>query len=93
VCSWLRTWATAKYSSNLISQCAITLLQASDHDDHGHTATLYHTFNLLHYEWEVQISHIYQDISNHVADHLANRGHSFSIDFHYIEQFNPSLLY
>ncbi|CAN1841121.1 Putative ribonuclease H protein At1g65750, partial [Linum perenne] len=72
-------------------QCAGTLLQTSDYDDHGHVAT-YHAFELLCRDCEVWISHVYRE-SNHVANHLNNKCHSFFTDFHYIEQFDFSLVY
>ncbi|CAN1333599.1 Putative ribonuclease H protein At1g65750 [Linum perenne] len=37
-------------------------------------------------------AHVYRE-SNHVADYLANIGHSCSLGFHSIEQFDPNFCY
>ncbi|CAN1134462.1 Putative ribonuclease H protein At1g65750, partial [Linum perenne] len=45
---------------------------------------------LLQSDWEVHIRHVFRE-SNHVADHVANRGHSCPIGFHCIELSDPVL--
>ncbi|CAN1219837.1 hypothetical protein LINPERPRIM_LOCUS1715 [Linum perenne] len=40
----------------------------------------------------MRISHVFRE-SNHVADHLANRGHSVSFGFHVVEHSDPNLCY
>ncbi|CAN1138504.1 Putative ribonuclease H protein At1g65750, partial [Linum perenne] len=76
----------------LDSQCAVSLLQSRDHEDHAHAAILYHAYELLRRDWKVRISHVFRE-SNHVADHLANRGHYVSFGFHVVELSDPNLCY
>ncbi|CAN1144174.1 Putative ribonuclease H protein At1g65750 [Linum perenne] len=47
---------------------------------------------LLRRNWEVQILHVYRE-SNHVADYLANVGHSCPLGFHSVEQSDPNFCY
>ncbi|CAN1754352.1 Putative ribonuclease H protein At1g65750, partial [Linum perenne] len=70
---WVRGYRRVQLQ--LDSQCAVSLLQSRDHEDHAHAAILYHAYELLRRDWVVHISHVFRE-SNHVADHLANRGHS-----------------
>ncbi|CAN1320474.1 Putative ribonuclease H protein At1g65750 [Linum perenne] len=50
---------------------------------HAHAATISTAIELLRRNWEVQIIHVYKE-SNHVADFLANVGHSFPLGFHLV---------
>ncbi|CAN1182797.1 Putative ribonuclease H protein At1g65750, partial [Linum perenne] len=64
-----------KIQLQLDSQCVVQLLQGDDLEDHAHATTFITARELLRRNWEVQILHIYRE-SNHVADYLANVGHS-----------------
>ncbi|CAN1291597.1 Putative ribonuclease H protein At1g65750, partial [Linum perenne] len=79
-----------KVQLQIDSQCAVLLLQSDDRTDHLHATTIRHARELLRRDWEVRIRHVYRE-SNHVADHLANRGHSCPIGFHCIELSDPVL--
>ncbi|CAN1280519.1 Putative ribonuclease H protein At1g65750, partial [Linum perenne] len=72
------------------SQCAVLLLQSDDHADHIHATTIQRAQELLRRDWEVRITHVFRE-SNHVADHLANRGHSCPVVFHCIKLSDPVL--
>ncbi|CAN1152261.1 hypothetical protein LINPERPRIM_LOCUS28823, partial [Linum perenne] len=43
-------------------------------------------------DWEVRISHVFRE-SNHVADHLTNRGHFVPFSFHVVEHSDPNFCY
>ncbi|CAN1315860.1 Putative ribonuclease H protein At1g65750 [Linum perenne] len=73
-----------KVQLHIDSQCAVLLLQSDDRTDHLHAATIRRARELLHRDWEVHIRQVFRE-SNHVADHLANSGHSCPIGFHCIE--------
>ncbi|CAN1788050.1 Putative ribonuclease H protein At1g65750, partial [Linum perenne] len=81
-----------KVQLQIDSQCAVLLLQSDDRTDHLHATTIRHARELLRRDWEVRIRHVYRE-SNHVADHLANRGHSCPIGFHCIELSDPVLFF
>ncbi|CAN1233376.1 Putative ribonuclease H protein At1g65750, partial [Linum perenne] len=81
-----------KIQLQLDSQCAVQLLQGGDLEDHAHAATIIMARELLRRDWEVQILHVYRE-SNHVADYLANIGHSCPLGFHSLEQFDPNFCY
>ncbi|CAN1836512.1 Putative ribonuclease H protein At1g65750, partial [Linum perenne] len=81
-----------KIQLQLDSQCAVQLLQGDDLEDHAHAATIIMARELLRRNWEVQILHVYRE-SNHVADYLANVGHSCPLGFHSIEQSYPNFCY
>ncbi|CAN1189170.1 Putative ribonuclease H protein At1g65750, partial [Linum perenne] len=81
-----------KIQLQLDSQCAVQLLQGDDLEDRAHAATIIMARELLRRDWEVRILHVYRE-SNHVADYLANIGHSCSLGFHSIEQFDPNFCY
>ncbi|CAN1169061.1 Putative ribonuclease H protein At1g65750 [Linum perenne] len=68
----------------------VLLLKSDDRADQIHATTIQHAQQLLRRDWEVRISHVFRE-SNHVADHLANRGHSCPIGFHCIELSDPVL--
>ncbi|CAN1767765.1 Putative ribonuclease H protein At1g65750 [Linum perenne] len=81
-----------KIQLQLDSQCVVQLLQGDDLEDHAHAATIITARELIRRNWEVQILHVYRD-SNHVADYLANVGHSCPLGFHSIEQSDPNFCY
>ncbi|CAN1279411.1 Putative ribonuclease H protein At1g65750 [Linum perenne] len=81
-----------KIQLQLDSQCAVQLLQGDDLEDHTHAATIIMARELLRRDWEVQILHVYRE-RNHVADYLANMGHSCPLGFHSIEQFDSNFCY
>ncbi|CAN1828142.1 hypothetical protein LINPERHAP1_LOCUS32139 [Linum perenne] len=41
-----------KIQLQLDSQCAVTLLQTRNHENHAHATTLQHTSELLRQDWE-----------------------------------------
>ncbi|CAN1142951.1 Putative ribonuclease H protein At1g65750 [Linum perenne] len=82
----------SKIQLQLDSQFAVQLLQGDDLEDHAHAATIITARELLRRNWEVQILHIYRE-SNHIADYLANVGHSCPLGFHSIEQSDPNFCY
>ncbi|CAN1155894.1 Putative ribonuclease H protein At1g65750 [Linum perenne] len=81
-----------KIQLQLDSQCAVQLLQGDDLEDHAHEATIITARLLLRSKWEVNILHVYSE-SNHVADYLANVGHSCPLGFHSIKQSDPNFCY
>ncbi|CAN1138640.1 Putative ribonuclease H protein At1g65750 [Linum perenne] len=81
-----------KIQLQLDSQCAVQLLQGDDLEDHTHAATIIMARELLRRDWEVHILHVYRE-RNHVADYLANMGHSCPLGFHSIEQFDSNFCY
>ncbi|CAN1188278.1 Putative ribonuclease H protein At1g65750, partial [Linum perenne] len=81
-----------KIQLQLDSQCAVQLLQGDDLEDHAHATTIITVRELLRRNLEVQILHVYIE-SNHVADYLANVGHSCPLGFHSIEQSDPNFCY
>ncbi|CAN1753623.1 Putative ribonuclease H protein At1g65750, partial [Linum perenne] len=79
-----------KVQLQIDSHCAVLLLQSDDREDHIHATTIQRAQDLFRRDWEVRITHVFRE-SNHVADHLANRGHSCPIGFHCIELSDPVL--
>ncbi|CAN1860132.1 Putative ribonuclease H protein At1g65750 [Linum perenne] len=66
------------------SLCAIQILQMTANDDHQHAGLVCIFKDMIQWDWEVSIRHIYRE-GNFLADSLAAKGHSLSFGTHLVE--------
>ncbi|CAN0853248.1 Putative ribonuclease H protein At1g65750 [Linum grandiflorum] len=62
----------------LDSLAAISLFQADESCDHQNANLVLKFRRLLHHSWSVRLRNVYRK-ANHVADFLANYGHSMGL--------------
>ncbi|CAN0923968.1 Putative ribonuclease H protein At1g65750 [Linum grandiflorum] len=65
------------------SACAITLLSKSTHSTSQHEILIHISKLLMQRDWIVNLKHIYRE-DNHVADAMANLGHTLDYGTHLI---------
>ncbi|CAN1182976.1 Putative ribonuclease H protein At1g65750 [Linum perenne] len=63
------------------SSCAISILNGQLNLEHQHAGLVLRLRRLLERRWRVRIIHIFRE-GNHLADHIANRGHDLNFGIH-----------
>ncbi|CAN1146791.1 Putative ribonuclease H protein At1g65750 [Linum perenne] len=74
------------------STCAIHLLTEEGNRDHQHAAVVRKYRHLVERNWRVNVKHIYRE-ANHLADALANKGHTLELGTHSMERTDRSVIY
>ncbi|CAN1853511.1 Putative ribonuclease H protein At1g65750 [Linum perenne] len=72
------------------SRCDVQILSKADNTDHQHGSLACQFFEMILWDWEVSIEHIFRE-SNFLADSLAAKGHSFTFGTHFVESSNPAV--
>ncbi|CAN0907452.1 Putative ribonuclease H protein At1g65750, partial [Linum grandiflorum] len=84
---WAWSLGVSHLEVQLDSLAAISLFQADGSCDHQHANLVLKFRRLLHRSWSVRLRHVYRE-ANHVANFLANYGHSLALGSH--EVFLPN---
>ncbi|CAN1853507.1 Putative ribonuclease H protein At1g65750, partial [Linum perenne] len=79
-----------KVHLQLDSLAAVQILSKADNTDHQHGSLACQFFEMILWDWEVSIEHIFRE-SNFLADSLAAKGHSFTFGTHFVESSNPAV--
>ncbi|CAN1140993.1 Putative ribonuclease H protein At1g65750 [Linum perenne] len=89
-----RAWELGgrKVEVQMDSSCAISILDGKLNLEHQHTGLVLRFKQLAERSWTIQLTHIYRE-GNHLADHLANKGHDLDYGTHSIRQDEASVLY
>ncbi|CAN1798282.1 Putative ribonuclease H protein At1g65750 [Linum perenne] len=74
------------------SRCAVQLLSNEGSQEHQHAGIIRHFKDLQSRQWDVWITHIYQE-GNHLADHLSGKGRELGLGCHTIPNSDPNLQY
>ncbi|CAN1123547.1 Putative ribonuclease H protein At1g65750 [Linum perenne] len=74
------------------STCVLKLLADEGNREHQHAAIVRKFKHLTERNWRVNIKHIYRE-ANHLADALANKGHTLDLGTHSVNRSEGSVLY
>ncbi|CAN1188667.1 hypothetical protein LINPERHAP2_LOCUS39462 [Linum perenne] len=74
------------------SSCAINILEGKLNLEHQHAGLVLRFKQLAERSWTIRLTHIYRE-GNHLADHLANKGHDLDYETHSIRRDDASVLY
>ncbi|CAN1766596.1 Putative ribonuclease H protein At1g65750 [Linum perenne] len=74
------------------SLCAISILEGGFNLEHQHAGQVLRFRQLRERDWTIRLTHIYRE-GNHLADYLANKGHSLAYGTHSIRPDDAMVLY
>ncbi|CAN1766599.1 Putative ribonuclease H protein At1g65750 [Linum perenne] len=89
-----RAWdiGARKVEIQMDSLCAISILEGGFNLEHQHAGQVLRFRQLRERDWTIRLTHIYRE-GNHLADYLANKGHSLAYGTHSIRPDDAMVLY
>ncbi|CAN1191383.1 Putative ribonuclease H protein At1g65750 [Linum perenne] len=89
-----RAWelGVRKVEVQMDSSCSINMLEGKSNLEHQHAGLVLRFKQLAERSWTIRLTHIYRE-GNHLADHLANKGHDLDYGTHTIRRDDDSVLY